>query len=1344
MFKNVELSDDLLNIVNTKTFFVDPPDHPDVWFRYVVVIGTISLVALAAAILTRIFHAEDLPSEFSKMGLELRRVLQSTLLTRLCLICGMIVIPLVFYVNTKEHYWTAKHTAMLFTGFLGLCSWMAVREWVPRFRTPYAWPVGLILISATLSTFRAVNIAEGIGYLFAIFGSAVFFFLASQVFSTSKRIHLIVLTLGLVAIVMSMYGLCQSYLLLPSEYVYAQETRAPVSTIGNKNYAAYYLDLAIPLALALAVCRRGPKQTLLALAIFFVCRWHFTLCDTRGGTIAMTVGILTTIAVVAYFHGRRFRLLLYAVLLEPLLWAAMSAAKITYGDAQNWGAMLDRKEFKGQIGDALRASLPEDFRQATSILQTAYLKANEVALGVNLRTWALVLGVLIALGVFWYVVKSQKNWRLSLGVAAGLAFLPYLFAMLTMPNLSDSRGMAVRVMNYARNADSVEFGPSGDVVVQLLERYKTVLVEAARNYNELFLTTHQGVAAMMSLSLFVMMATFLLYRYYDDEEGWLPGFAIAGAIGGWFLIFLILCPGDSFLDKFGRMDGIWPKDLRYFHKDHPLLGLLFTRLSFALYTVLGLIGSIFVTQWIPAHMPKEQAWELGAKAKGYARYAIPAFGLFLLLLFCMTDRVQSAAKDAWVKTHEDGIIQGAFEGAHRFFNTQDQDKDIPRDGAIGFRLEIYQSCFRKIQDSWNWLLGIGPGNFKVVHPYPQFETALERRILGKEVLGRKAHNDFLEDAVENGIFGFLGLVWMFSLTGYLLFHTLKRIHPPRDASDVFMNTITWGLCCSMTAILIHAQFEAPLLQPASTYPCWMLFGVVFQLYRVQKRRTTRAIAGLPGVVYSEDYNLSGSKDKFALPPSAAAYELPPTPPKSNGVLEKLAAPSVAWPVALVVVTLITGSVLLRQYVGEMWLRWGMIFSQSGVERYEDIFECMEKAQDIYPQQMETNYILGRYCIDATQLALPVWEKLNGPSRNVPSIREAAEKQAAQLRERYQLDADKVIDYAKLGVKVHERDIYMNPNYKWAHNNMGVLCDKLSQIYEIKAMAEDDPDKKSEFQKLSADYEEESRNCYRKALEIDDLQVYALFNLGIGAYRDGNLERALKFFEKTLLADPGKGDVNLFIAKCRFALDDMKGGVEAIRDMFAWEERHPRNKNRKEGEPEVQVIKASERQELEELLSQVGRVALSTGDLETARLAAETLVDQVNRCEYLPLLARVEADSGDARKAIELGQEADTRCDRDALSAESYYAQAKAYCMLEQATPAIEILNTLMANAEVARHFEDLLRTDKAFEFLKGSDFYDKYIADEKKQSSSSEASMKPAESATQTTEEPQSATPSNE
>lgn len=1296
MFKRVEIPSSLLEIVSTKTWFSS--EQPDGWFNLIGLIGILSLLALCGEVLRRLSRPEGSGSEFDRLRDELGQVLRSTFFIRLTVLCASIVIPLIFYVNTKEHYWTAKHMAMLFAGFLGLCVWLAVCRWIPRFRTPFVWPVAVILLSATLSMLRAVNTAEGIGYLFAIFGSAVFFFLASQTFTTSKRIHLFVLNLAVVGLVMSLYGLCQSYLLLPMDYVYAQDTRAPVSTIGNKNYAAYYLDLAIPLALALAACRRSPWQTLLALTIYFYCRWHFTICDTRGGTISMTVAVITVICVVAWFHGRRFRLLLYALLLEPLLWAAASAAKLTYADVQQWGALLNRPENRGQIGRALRENLPTEYEPIASILQQSFLKANEVALGVPVRFWALALGILVALAVFHFLLKVRTDWISHLGAAFGLAILPYLFANFTMPNLRDEATMAARVMDYVRNGGVAEYGVNSDLIIQMLNQYKLILVQAARDYNSMFLVMHQNAAAMISLTLFVVMAGFLLYRHYDHPEGWLPGFAVVGAIAAWFVLFIFLCTGSPLSERLGDLDSIWTKSLFSLHRDHPILGFFFTTTSFAIYSIVGLLAAIFITQWIPAHLPEEETNHLAATAKDSLRFVIPAAVIIIIVGFVLTKDVRESVKDGVRTAKAEGVVEGIFEMGHRFFNTRDQDKTIPRDGAIGFRLEIYQSCFRKMKDSWNTFLGIGPGNFKVIHPFPRFETALERRILGKEVLGRKAHNDFLEDAVENGAFGFMGLVWMFSMTGFLLYRSLKRIHPPRDASDVFVNTITWGLCGSMTAILIHAQFEAPLLQPASTYPCWMLFGIVFQLHRIQRLRTVRAAAGLPGVVRAETpVLLTESKPDIPLP-SAASYELPSAKPLAPA-FAAVTAPSVAWPVALVIVTLITGSILVRQYVGETWLRWGMIFSQSGIERFNDVFTCMEKAQDIYPQQMETNYILGRYCIDATQYILPVWEKLYGPSSRVPALRAEGEREAREvLQARYQLDANKLIDYAELGVKVHKRDLFMNPNYKWAHNNLGVLCDKLAQIYKIKASMEVDAGKKKEFEDLSAQYETESRKCYRTALEIDDLQVYALFNLGIGAYRRGELGRAQRFFERTLLADPGKGDVNLFIAKCRLALEDFKGGVEACQALFAWADRHPRNRLSKEDSEEVS-----------QLLEQVARLSLAGNDLEVARMAVETLIQSVDRCKHLPLLARVEADSGNAQKAIELADEADNQCERSTLSAESFFARAKAHCLLEDATSAVDILNSLMVREEIARHFVDLIRNDSTFDILKDTEFYRTHI-----------------------------------
>jgi tetratricopeptide (TPR) repeat protein len=78
-----------------------------------------------------------------------------------------------------------------------------------------------------------------------------------------------------------------------------------------------------------------------------------------------------------------------------------------------------------------------------------------------------------------------------------------------------------------------------------------------------------------------------------------------------------------------------------------------------------------------------------------------------------------------------------------------------------------------------------------------------------------------------------------------------------------------------------------------------------------------------------------------------------------------------------------------------------------------------------------------------------------------------------------------------GAEVLRRDIYMNPNYKWAHNNLGVIYDKLATLASYWGKSEE-----------AQDYEEKARRHYEIALEIDPEQIFALFNLGSGSLRQG--------------------------------------------------------------------------------------------------------------------------------------------------------------------------------------------------------------------------------------------------
>lgn len=1351
MFRTVSIPADLLRITNSATWASpDPASAPVV---ILTLSGVLTLAGLAGLLAYRFAQAHDLSVEFSGIIARISRAFSSTLIVRLCLLQMLLVIPLIFYVNTKEHYWTSKHTTMLFMTCLGLAAWLAVRQGVPRFRCPYTWPMALIMFGGVFSMFRAVNIAEGMGDLFAIFGSAALTFLATQAFSTSKRIHLMGIVFASVGVVMSLYGLAQAYLLLPMDYVYAFDTRAPVSTIGNKNYAAYYLDLAIPITVALAVSRRNPMQTLFALMVYFICRWHFVLCDTRGGTISMTVGILLTTVVVARYHGHRFRLFLYLILLEPLLWGAVNAADIHYADTQQWGAMVNRGSARAQITQAASkawSSAPEELRNVipSKYLAEWFMKGNEYLLGLQWRIPALILGILVALGVFWWLVTYLKDWRIHLGSAAVLAFLPYWFVMWgTIPQESP-RNVTLLVEGIKQSGM-----PNQDIAYQVMEQYAGQILPAASAYNQLIIRKHQVISAMFSFSLFVCMAMFLLFRWFDREDGWLPGFAIIGCIGLWYFVYFLLGadgnPVRHLLTRlFLPLSHAWPIELKHITQHHPVMALLLSGLAFGLVSLLSLFACVAAMQFVPARLPDQEVKRLTAQGITFGKWAAGVLAVLLVIGMWTHPRIQRVRGEIY-EHWDEGLVRALFYGAHAYFNTQGEVKGEDMDGPIGFRLEIYQGTLRKMRD--NPILGVGPGNFKVINPHPKYETALERRILGKEVLGRHPHNDFLEDATDSGGIALLGMIWLFGIAGLILFRSLRFIHIPRDGTDVFMNVITWGLVWAMTAIVMHAQFEMPLLQPSSTYPAWMLLGVCYQVWRIQRRRALAVSIHSSLLLSHESPSVTAERVlRGESLRSAAVYELPPVRPCRLGSWSTFPA-YVSWPVLALVVTLLMGSTLIRQFVGEMWLRWGMLFSESGMERYDYVFACMEKSQDIYPLEMETNYILGRYCIDATALVFRPWLIRHRPDVYNEAERQENEKEIADIRRTYQLDVDKLIDYAELGIMVHKRDIFMNPNYKWAHNNMGVLYDKLNQIYSTLSETAKDPAEQARYASLAFEAEQNSRNCYHIALEVDDLQVYALYNLGHGAMRDQKLGLAEKYFERTLLADPRRQDVHFFIAKCRLGQQKLPEALESFRNLFAWsdgekkkQEDSERARRKREGRENEkwtfkpkEVIDEYQRRESETLLLEITRFALGEGDPKVGYGAAELLTRQYNRCKYLPLMAHGAADAGQPQEALELANVALTDCG-PRVSSEVVFAQAKAYSLLKNATAALSSLQTLMRSG-TGDVFRDEIKKDPAFDFIRDQPAFTTLVSEKvvpKTAPKPNTSSITPASNSTPTTPQP--------
>ena len=142
--------------------------------------------------------------------------------------------------------------------------------------------------------------------------------------------------------------------------------------------------------------------------------------------------------------------------------------------------------------------------------------------------------------------------------------------------------------------------------------------------------------------------------------------------------------------------------------------------------------------------------------------------------------------------------------------------------------------------------------------------------------------------------------------------------------------------------------------------------------------------------------------------------------------------------------------------------------------------------------MEIFYILGRYYIDIAMMA----GSLKGQE---PVLVQAGLMKPGQTIEEFY---KQMIDE---GVVTLQTDLYMNPNYKWAHNNLGVLYDRLRDFPR-------------------------SREAYRRVLAIDQEQIYAHYNLGLGHLMEGRLQEAIDEFQLALVVDPSRTELYRFLAR----------------------------------------------------------------------------------------------------------------------------------------------------------------------------------------------------------------------
>lgn len=147
--------------------------------------------------------------------------------------------------------------------------------------------------------------------------------------------------------------------------------------------------------------------------------------------------------------------------------------------------------------------------------------------------------------------------------------------------------------------------------------------------------------------------------------------------------------------------------------------------------------------------------------------------------------------------------------AHKFATTFDT-----KDSPTQFRFLVWKSSLRVAKEE---PLGVGVGNFRIA--YPKYRTVEERRNTGWDKVIYKAHNDYVQTLVEQGVAGFAAYLWMIFVVLKMAITTMKR------SQDDFVRAASLGLLGGISGMLIHSFFSSNFQLPGSGFSFWVVLGL---------------------------------------------------------------------------------------------------------------------------------------------------------------------------------------------------------------------------------------------------------------------------------------------------------------------------------------------------------------------------------------------------------------------------------------------------------------------------------------------------------------------------------------
>ena len=138
------------------------------------------------------------------------------------------------------------------------------------------------------------------------------------------------------------------------------------------------------------------------------------------------------------------------------------------------------------------------------------------------------------------------------------------------------------------------------------------------------------------------------------------------------------------------------------------------------------------------------------------------------------------------------------------------------DSSNNFRINVWEACFRIIEDYP--LLGIGPGNDAFNQIYPRY--------MNSRYPALSAYSVYLEHIVEMGYLGFSCFVWLLAVTFNHGIRQLARLRTNKDRRGIYLI----AAIAATASLAFHGLVDTVWYRPQINTIWWLVLAIIASFY----------------------------------------------------------------------------------------------------------------------------------------------------------------------------------------------------------------------------------------------------------------------------------------------------------------------------------------------------------------------------------------------------------------------------------------------------------------------------------------------------------------------------------